>query len=41
MKVEEIKEVIIDFNFDDEKIQEYVTAFEPEEKYKDLAAYQW
>ncbi len=33
--------ICVDFDFDEEKIDEYLKLFEIEEKYKDIPAYEW
>jgi len=37
--MEEIKQVCKDFDFDEEKIDEYLRFFQIDEKYKDIPAY--
>jgi len=36
-----IKQICIDFEFDEEKIDEYLHLYDTEEKYKDIPAYEW
>ena len=40
-KAEEIKQICIDFEFNEDSLDKYFKIFEQEEKYKDLPAYQW
>lgn len=39
LKSDELKKICIDFEFEEEKIDEYLKCLEVEEKYKDLPAY--
>lgn len=41
LKKEEVHQICIDFDFEEEKIDEYFRHFEIEAKYKDLPAFQW
>lgn len=41
LKAEEVRKICTDFQFDQEKIDEYLSCYEIEEKYKDLEAFQW
>lgn len=36
LKAEEVRKICIEFEFDDEKIKEYLAAYEIEDKYKDV-----
>lgn len=40
-QTEDIKKLCIDFDFDEDKIDEYIKLFEVDDKYKDVPAYQW
>lgn len=39
--MEDIKQHCIDYEFDEDKIREYIKCHEVGEKYKDLPAFQW
>lgn len=39
--MEDVSQICIDFDFDEEKIEEYLKMFEMEEKYKNIPAYEW
>ncbi len=39
LKEEEVRKICIDFQFDQAKIDEYLSCYEIEEKYKDLEAF--
>jgi len=41
LKAEEVRKICIEFDFDLDKIEEYLKCYEIEEKYKGVAAYQW
>jgi hypothetical protein len=41
LKPEEVRKVCIEFEFDDERIKNYLAAYEIEDKYKGVEAYQW
>jgi hypothetical protein len=39
--MEDVQQICIDFEFDEDKIDEYLRFFEVEDKYKDIPAYEW
>jgi len=39
--LEDVEKICIDFDFNDEAIEKYLTVFEADEKYKNLPAYEW
>lgn len=41
LKAEEVKKICVEFEFDEDKIDEYLRVYDIEDKYKDVAAYQW
>ncbi len=41
LKPEEIRRVCIEFEFEEERIDAYIKCYSIEEKYKDVAAFQW
>lgn len=41
LKADEVRKVCIEFEFDDERIKQYLAAYEIEDKYKGVEAYQW
>jgi len=41
LKQEELQRICVDFDFDDEKISEYLQCLEIDDKYRDVAGYQW
>lgn len=41
LKADEVRKICVEFEFDDEKIHAYLSAYEIEDKYKDVEAYQW
>ncbi len=41
LKAEEVRKICVDFEFDEDKINEYLRFFDIDEKYRDIEAYQW
>ena len=41
IKVEELHKICVDFDFDQEKIDEYLNCLEVDEKYRGLPAFEW
>lgn len=39
--MEDVEKICVDFDFDEEKIDEYLKLFDIEEKYKNIPAYEW
>jgi hypothetical protein len=39
--MEDVQKICIDFEFEEEKIDEYLNHFDIEQKYKNLPAYEW
>ena len=39
--MEDVEKICNDFDFDEEKIDEYLKLFDIEEKYKNIPAYEW
>lgn len=39
LKQEELQRICVDFDFDDEKISEYLQCLEIDDKYRDVAGY--
>ncbi len=41
MKAEELRKICIDFEFEEEKIDEYLNCLEVDKKYKGIEAFEW
>jgi len=41
LRSREVKQLCVVFNFDEALIHEYLSQYEPEEKYKGVAGYEW
>jgi hypothetical protein len=41
LQPEQVHQLCIDFDFEEEKIDEYLKVFEIEDKYKGIPAYEW
>jgi hypothetical protein len=39
--MEDVAKICVDFDFEEEKIDEYLRLFETDEKYKGIPAYEW
>ena len=39
--MEDVHKICVDFDFEEEKVDEYLKYFEIEQKYKDIPAYEW
>lgn len=39
--MEDVHKICVDFDFEEDKIDEYLRAFDIEEKYKGIPAYEW
>jgi hypothetical protein len=39
--MEEVAKICTDFDFEEEKIDDYLKCFEVDEKYKGIPAYEW
>lgn len=39
--MDEVAKICIDFDFEEEKIDDYLKCFEVDEKYKGIPAYEW
>lgn len=39
--MEDVQKICIDFDFEEDKIDEYLKIFDIEEKYKGIPAYEW
>ena len=39
--MEDVHKICVDFDFEEDKIDEYIREFEIEEKYKGIPAYEW
>lgn len=41
LKPEELQKICVDFEFEESKIDEYLSCLEVDEKYRNLEAFQW
>jgi hypothetical protein len=41
LKAEELRKICIDFEFEEEKIDEYLNCLEVDKKYKGIEAFEW
>ncbi len=39
--MEDVHKICVDFDFEEDKIDDYLKTFEVEEKYKGIPAYEW